>query len=84
MEAATPADALVPEDIARVCSLGLRAVARVGDGPDVRGRIIPSTLDTGTATATATADAVTPYADAFLLTDTAANKLCRGGGASWG
>ncbi|MGW3231461.1 hypothetical protein [Kitasatospora sp. NPDC001095] len=72
-EAATPADAPVPEDIAQVHSLGLRAVARVGDGSEVRGRIIPSTLDTGTATATA--DAVTPHVDAFLLTNTAANKI---------
>ncbi|MEU8919459.1 hypothetical protein AB0D10_00810 [Kitasatospora sp. NPDC048545] len=72
-EAAAPAGSPVPEDVAQIRALGLRTVARIGDGPNVRGRIIPSTLDTGTATATA--EAVTPYVDAFLLGNTAANKL---------
>ncbi|MFJ8430476.1 hypothetical protein ACIQ9P_04130 [Kitasatospora sp. NPDC094019] len=72
-EAVTPTDSPVPEDIARLRALGVRAAAQVGDGPEVRGRIIPSTITTGTAPATA--EAVTPYLDAFLATGTAANKL---------
>nr|BEK65747.1 hypothetical protein KPHV_29740 [Kitasatospora purpeofusca] len=74
-EAVTPTDSPVPEDIARLRALGLRAAAQIGDGPEVRGRIIPSTLATGTAPATA--EAVTPYLDTFLTTKTAANKLAK-------
>ncbi|MEU3568605.1 hypothetical protein AB0E96_09280 [Kitasatospora sp. NPDC036755] len=68
-----PANTPAPEHITRLRALGLRAVAQIGSGPEVRGRIIPSTIATGTTPATA--EAVTPYIDAFLLTGTAGNKL---------
>ncbi|MFD7639534.1 hypothetical protein ACFV4P_02660 [Kitasatospora sp. NPDC059795] len=72
-DAQTPTSDPDFQPIARLRTLGLRAVAQIGSGPEVRGQIIPVTLATGVASASA--DAITPYIDAFLQTSTAGNKL---------